>query len=240
MDETIRDGIAQRIFDARVDMGIKQKELGIAIGLKPDTAQRIISNIEVGKRLPTLEELFSIAEVLQTDPVKLIFGVKKDNFDIAKELGLSDNSITILKHGQTSQRSWISEGMKQFENHPAVVVNAILSNISLIESIFGYIFSDFSTLDYYDPESEWHVGDKVLHELREVKAANVRLPFIADFESLYRVKLLDELKDLREELSQQREERINGLSIGKNILRSFIRHQDDLYWETNEDEEGDE
>ena len=224
MDRTTRRGICDRIQDARNATKMSQAQLGDAIHL----GQRSISKFENGEQLPSIEQLFDLADVLKTDPVKLLFDVEKDNFDIAKETGLSDASINFLKQSQKKDGMW-----EHFDNHAAAVINALLSNKMLIASLYGYLFSDFSELEYFDPfhpnafhKIETDDGSSMIApEMQKVKASQVRSTYLSSFEILYRVKVMDELAALRksEVITEKRKEQIKNKNMADGIFRGMYQ-----------------
>ncbi len=234
MDATTKrdiiDGLADRIQDARKEAKIVQKQLEKATGIK----QQTISDFENGNKTPSIKQLFDIAEALQKDPVKLLFDVGKGNYDIAKETGLSDESINILKQGQRDD-GW----RKHFENRSAAVINALLSNKLLMDSLYGYLFSDFSELEFFDPfhpnafhkivtEDNDEEISQFVPEMQKVKASQVRTLYLESFESLFRLNLLDELASLRksETITQKRKEQIMNKKMADGILQGMYRSKE--------------
>lgn len=230
MTDTSRNAIRKRIHDLREDLDLSQTELAESIKISPRFTQKIISRIEKGDRPVYPEEIIPVAEALQTDPLFLLSGTHLDNYAIAEETGLSDHAIETLKFAQGAKIRWKKEGVGLFsDNFEAMAVNALLSDTFLIRSICEYLFSDFSTLEYYDPELDHHINvrgkTQIIPDTRTVKAENVRSVDLASFEAIFRVNILDALSKLRtsEDITKQREERIYKMSVGKSVFDMYVR-----------------
>lgn len=61
-------GIGSRILLLRTSKGIKQREMGIKLGI----TQPAYSDLETGKREMTLAQLYKIAETLDVSPIWLM------------------------------------------------------------------------------------------------------------------------------------------------------------------------
>ena len=60
--------IGVKIKKIRIHRGLKQKELGLAIGLPPKSAENRMTQYEIGYRIPKVDMLNQIAEVLHVNP----------------------------------------------------------------------------------------------------------------------------------------------------------------------------
>lgn len=60
--------LAKRMREARLEMGISQKELGINAGMDEFAASARMNQYETGKHAPDFQTLKNIAAVLKMDP----------------------------------------------------------------------------------------------------------------------------------------------------------------------------
>lgn len=69
-DRLVDDGVGQRIRDARVALGLSQRELAAITGL----SNAFISRVETGRRTPSAGTMLVLAEVFITTAVALATG----------------------------------------------------------------------------------------------------------------------------------------------------------------------
>lgn len=190
--DTRFSGIADRIRETREKADISQTELAKRV----NSTQQIISAIERKGREITAPELLEIAEALDADPLYLLTGAHSGNYLLARDLGLTDDSIREL---QGEDRDVPMEGFPMLpKEKAAAVVNAILSREDFIDTLYWYLFGDCEKLSVI-------VG--WLDEGREpeqlyLSPRDVLYPQTRSFEPLFRLRMLDELKKLRNALHQ--------------------------------------
>jgi transcriptional regulator with XRE-family HTH domain len=92
MDNKIPATFGARLRKAREDYGLTQEDLAKAVGL----SSRFISNLEIGKRLPSFESLHTLSKYLKKD-VSYFLSKKEKAFDLLlKDRGLKKNTKTEL------------------------------------------------------------------------------------------------------------------------------------------------
>ena len=190
--------VEQRVMTLLEDHEPKmsQEDLGKAVGL----TQGQISRIKRGERKINANEVISFANALHEDPVYILTGFHQTNYALSKELGLSDETITdLLDIQMDSEANLLTPGI----NMAALVIDTLVANKDLLTKLFGYFFRSLKTfvIDNRDGKFGHENPDFVSTEADRV----YNYPLL-DFERLERMYLMDELKKVRDNLSERREE----------------------------------
>ena len=88
-----QDIFKKKLEELRKSKGITQKDLAKDLGVSRTT----IGYYESGERLPDIETAVKIADYFDITCDELIRGIKTENVDINKKLGLSEVSIAVLE-----------------------------------------------------------------------------------------------------------------------------------------------
>ena len=94
------NSIGARVAERRNEMGLKQRELADMLSVKRET----VNQWENGIRQIKGEDIARLADALGTTTDYILRGIKSENLSIAKETGLSDEAITILRRLAASPR----------------------------------------------------------------------------------------------------------------------------------------
>ncbi len=209
--------VNDRIKETREDLDLKQSELSDRIykdsGIVID--QQRLSRIENGAAVYA-EELIPIANALGKDPWWLLTEIHNDHYVLANELGLSDDTLTILREKQLDavQEESIF-GVNQF----AIAIDSIVSNPELIALLITYFYSSLDTLTVDNLDNHYSKDEA---PFLYVKADRVYSFPVSDFEQLYRLQLMDELKKTREALYGKRKDL---LSEYRNRINQVAKSQ---------------
>ena len=176
--------MGSRISEAREDLGLTQAELADRLGV----SRSYIADIETDRRsISKVFQLEAFADVLQKTPTYILNGYQENALLPGKDLGLSDLAIYQL-HLQKEHD----------QLHAAFVVNTILENPILFESLYEYLTADFTHVLAEDPDT--HEIIRVPSHLFGVKNALFSSLTLNDFEPLVRLSVMDLLKKTREEV----------------------------------------
>lgn len=131
-----RETIPERLKRLRLEQELTGSKLAEMVG----TNQSRISDIENGKGYLYAEELPLYAEALKTTVSYLVTGNEPENETLSAELGLSNNSIEILRNQD-------NEAVRN-------LVNILLFDReqTLVKWLYAYIVGDFSRIDYRLPD----------------------------------------------------------------------------------------
>ena len=86
-------GLAERLQKQRMNMKLSQKEVAVAIGVSPS----VISNYEVGARVPSLESLIALAGLYHCTTDYLLGLEKSENVSIDASM-LNDEQKRLLQY----------------------------------------------------------------------------------------------------------------------------------------------
>mgnify|MGYP003457893976 FL=1 len=86
-------GLAERLQKQRMNMKLSQKEVAVAIGVSPS----VISNYEVGARVPSLESLIALAGLYRCSTDYLLGLEKSENVSIDASM-LNDEQKRLLQY----------------------------------------------------------------------------------------------------------------------------------------------
>ena len=86
-------GLAERLQKQRMNMKLSQKEVAVAIGVSPS----VISNYEVGARVPSLESLIALAGLYHCTTDYLLGLEKSENVSIDASM-LTDEQKRLLQY----------------------------------------------------------------------------------------------------------------------------------------------
>ena len=86
-------GLAERLQKQRMNMKLSQKEVAVAIGVSPS----VISNYEVGARVPSLESLIALAGLCHCSTDYLLGLEKSENVSIDASM-LTDEQKRLLQY----------------------------------------------------------------------------------------------------------------------------------------------
>lgn len=87
------NSIGSRVAERRNEMGLKQRELADMLSVKRET----VNQWENGIRQIKGEDIARLADALETTTDYILRGIKPENLDIARETGLSDKAIEVLR-----------------------------------------------------------------------------------------------------------------------------------------------
>lgn len=87
------NSIGGRIAEKRKELGLTQSELALNLSVKRET----INQWENGIRQIKGEDIARLADALETTTDYILRGIKPENLDIARETGLSDKAIEVLR-----------------------------------------------------------------------------------------------------------------------------------------------
>ncbi len=73
--------LTKRLKEARLKAGLSQEQLGIRIGLEPESASTRMNRYELGKRVPDLELVERIAAELKL-PAAYFYAVEDDEAEL--------------------------------------------------------------------------------------------------------------------------------------------------------------
>lgn len=86
-------GLGERLQKQRMNMKLSQKEVAVAIGVSPS----VISNYEVGARVPSLESLIALAGLYRCSTDYLLGLEKSENVSIDASM-LTDEQKRLLQY----------------------------------------------------------------------------------------------------------------------------------------------
>lgn len=196
----IRPGtIGHRIRMLREDLDLSLDAFSKLVNSNKNT----VSMIESGKQELKVSQLQDFAQALQTSVYYLLTGIHDENMLISQDLGLSDFSILKLREYKAEVDEDTAEQDEIIvRNKYSIVIDVLLHNPELINSLYSYIVrEDFRTLTakvFEDPEDGFY-------DLESFKVKDIlRFPF-EDLERVYRLKLMDDMKLLRDSFFEERE-----------------------------------
>ena len=178
--------LKKRLHDLRVDQDLSMKKLADMVG----TQQSRISDIEHGKGYIHADDLPKYAEALQTTVSYLVTGNQPDNETIADDLGLSNLTITELcSIHRMSKLNEKQPELQSYYQNKLRVIDCLLKDQSLLDTIAGYLFRDFS---------EFHVINETgLYTATLTKNGTFTEE---DNAALFKLRIMDKLSALRDSL----------------------------------------
>lgn len=175
--------IGSRIRQLRENYELSQKKLSELAGI---SRQSTISEIENGKREPVASEIQGIAQALGTYEQYLMTGIKPENITLAEETGLSDSTITILKE--------LKKNDPDKSLRITALLHVLLSDEKLCLSLSDYLYCQ------YDAFSGMMEEDKSFLINLFGESSFKEMTYFANLEPAARLKVMDQLKELREEV----------------------------------------
>lgn len=175
--------IGQRIEELRKDNGLSQQKLADDIGI----TRQLLSMIEIDKRVPSIEVLNLLSKRLNVSVYTLITGNSDNNHVVCEELGLSSKTVDTLRKWHTIDDSGIANEYSQG------VIDILVANPELLYAIGNYFKNDFDSMMFcnFGKEKKQPV---FLHLSDDTNITP------DDYERMTRLKLLDGLKAVRDDL----------------------------------------
>ncbi|KJU86700.1 XRE family transcriptional regulator [Candidatus Magnetobacterium bavaricum] len=134
MKTTTHKNIADAIKRYREEIGLHQRDLGIAIGFKPDLAQTRISAYENGRRSPGKKTLEKIASVLKRKPEDF-YG------STSHPLLKCESTMTIETEDEVMLKTLKSIGIENSED-----LNALIKEFVFLKTTEGETITNVSKL----------------------------------------------------------------------------------------------
>ena len=184
-----RKGIAKAIWDAMKDhepeMTIKQLSEKSDVGERK-LAMVISENIDKSgnKRYLNTDELIRVSEALEVSPYELLTGIDEENRKECENLGLSNDTVNRLR---------------ELKNNRLVqsAIDALVSDWDILIHIAEYFRSDFASMQrtFKNPDGEtkiewFNASELSLHP--------------EEIERVFRLRLLDDMQRIRNEIMQQK------------------------------------
>lgn len=184
-----KSGVAKHISDALQDHEppMTISELAKRTGITLSKLKRLVSGAtdENGnKRLPNTDDLFIIAKALDITPYRLMTGISDENHVVCEELGLSSETVDILRMWNKVDSS--GTGKIYAQN----VIDILVANPELLYAIGNYLENDFESIVFCD------YGEKK-KKFTSLKLSENTSITPDDYERMARLRLLDGLKQVR-------------------------------------------
>lgn len=182
--------IGERIKGFREDHDMTQKELAEKSGVGLSTIKNIESANQ-GRSLSKIDDLLRIADALEITPYRLLTTIKDENHVVCNELGLSSESIDILKEIQGK------EPCHEYALGIQTAINILLKNEKLLWEIANYLLDDYSSVFYLDDD-----GNPM-----EVETNKIYTLKPDDIERVKRFRIMDLLKETRDKIKEESNEK---------------------------------
>ena len=191
--------IGERIGQLRTDRRMTQQQLAEKSGVGLGTIKNTESN-QQGRTLSKIDDLLRIADALGVTPLFLLTTVSDENYVVSDELGLSEDSVNLLKKKNAEGKTEIAEMINlfcdsRFAPHKLLPVSGEL----LLSAMYAYIHCE--GLNVYDKTSESGNGQ-----------------YIGNHEEFYLVRIMNELKCLREYYQKTRAQKTDSDDCGRDAI----------------------
>lgn len=187
--------IGERIKGFREDHEppMTQKELAEKSGVGLSTIKNIESANQ-GRSLSKIDDLLRLADALEVSPYQLLTGIKEENHVVCNELGLSSESIDILKEIQGK------EPCHEYAFGIQIAINLLLKNEKILWAIANYFLDDYTHIDFFSNDND--------HNPVELVITKDSFPFTPnDLERVARLRIMDLLKEARDKLEEESNEK---------------------------------
>jgi transcriptional regulator with XRE-family HTH domain len=183
--------IGKRIKDFREDHEppMTQKELAEKSGVGLSTIKNIES-VNQGRSLSKIDDLLRLADALEVSPYQLLTGIKEENHVACNELGLSSESIDILKEIKSKESEVYALGIQ-------IAINILLKNEKILWEISNYFLDDYRSVFYLDDD-----GNPM-----EVETNKIYTLKPDDIERVKRFRIMDLLKETRDKIEEESNEK---------------------------------
>ncbi len=183
--------IGKRIKDFREDHEppMTQKELAEKSGVGLSTIKNIES-VNQGRSLSKIDDLLRLADALEVSPYQLLTGIKEENHVACNELGLSSESIDILKEIKSKESEAYALGIQ-------IAINILLKNEKILWEISNYFLDDYRSVFYLDDD-----GNPM-----EVETNKIYTLKPDDIERVKRFRIMDLLKEARDKIEEESNEK---------------------------------
>ena len=183
--------IGKRIKNFREDHEppMTQKELAEKSGVGLSTIKNIES-VNQGRSLSKIDDLLRLADALEVSPYQLLTGIKEENHVACNELGLSSESIDILKEIKSKESEAYALGIQ-------IAINILLKNEKILWEISNYFLDDYRSVFYLDDD-----GNPM-----EVETNKIYTLKPDDIERVKRFRIMDLLKETRDKIEEESNEK---------------------------------
>lgn len=221
--------VERQVRKLREEKGLTQYALGKLVG----TSQTQINRYETEHGHILAEDLPAFAKALNTTVSYLVTGINDDNYAIAEDLDLTNDSIVALR----LEARYVREQQKEenayiVRNCSKAVIDILLHHHQFVEHLYQYFLRyDFSSFvhgvdDFGDGYSDYE---------RSYVKDIIGFPF-KDFERVYRLRILDDLKEIRDSLAPERNHiHEEDMAYEKRTAEAYKR----FYQEQQDEEEAD-
>ena len=191
-----------------------------------ETSQVQIARYENDQSQIPACDLPKFARALNSSVSFIVEAADPENVTVAEDLGLSNESIEILKRTKDWYKyNGIPEEMlinyKPKNRAPLHdLVNLILKNEELSLMLWRYLFTDLDNMYIKLPERYdlvFRDGARMpnmevipVSEMQNFRKDGQQEPWLKDFEPIVRLQIMDELKSLRNSLTEERKVKENG------------------------------
>lgn len=165
----------QRIEELRKDVGLSQQRLAAEVGI----TRQLLSMIEIDKRVPSLDVLKLLSERLNVSVYYLLTGVEDQNRLVCEETGLSNETINVLVH-----HNKVDEGLRF--KYMQSTIDILVAHPAVLLEMGVYLNVSFGKIEGTDDNGEYHTLSS------------------DDLERIQRLKILDSLKEIRNEMKGEK------------------------------------
>ena len=173
--------MGERIQESRKKRKISQVDLAKQLMV----SREILSKYENGTRIPSIDKLNEIADILGVDFVYLVSGFDRENISL-EDTGLSNESLTVLRI--------LHENQDQASKNALAALNILLQNSILLSLIGQYFRNDFAKTLMVDPGN-----NQPMMEVPVEKIKTSTFPYLPiDLQRSTLVTIMEYLKIIRD------------------------------------------
>ena len=185
-----------------------------------ETSQVQIARYENDQSQIPACDLPKFARALNTSVSFIVEAVDPENVTLAEELDLSDESIKILKETKKAFHGFISRNFNDIHckynislNPISDVLDLLLKNQRLLIHLHNYFFNDLQELIVkLPPEYDQLTADDevTIPQYESIHAIDIQNFHVPDMEGLARLEIMDDLKSIRDSLTEERKAEKDG------------------------------
>ena len=216
--------VERQVKKLREQKGLTQYALGKLVG----TSQTQINRYETERGHILAEDLPAFAKALNTTICYLVTGTDDDNYAVADDLDLTNDSIIGLRlQARVVKEKRESEDDIIIRNMYRVVIDVLIHNPLFVNHLYQYLRKDFKSMLIKDD-----VDDSIAENVEVFPEQLIDIP-LKDFESLYRLQLQDDMIAIRNSFTPVRER----MNEEDRVFKEKRRQEEKRYYQELQDEQ---